>query len=391
MSDPDEVDLLKEGRSFFMRVNGSRSGGGWQLSSLPTHGPLISVVVIAYNRPKMLINVLKTLIGQTYSDLEIIVVLHGATTEVRNVVAKFQVTTRNLKSVSFPINLFDLNELTLMFRFVYKAGFEATSGEYVFFQSDDDFVATDFFSRMARLFIDNPACTTAIGLPQSHYWTDRRIVPPSPGAWMDRTTYMDGREAALFCWADPHEFMPNPGFSYVMRRDEVLKAKYFWGGFELTHLTQVMPFGVTGFDAKAAMFWGRGPQQGNVIGHSMPFPARKNLLLHWIQCNKTERVNAEVMWRDAFGPNSTKDLTRVLRTREDRSVVYLLAESLALGRIPTFLHVLRVAPPSFRTISSLKMWRIAVATFFHRLPESFRNFARKFVPSSVIKKVLTLE
>jgi hypothetical protein len=358
------------------------------MTSLPTHGPTISVVVIAYDRAEMIRHTLGTLLCQTYANLELVVVLNGATEEVRNVVNEYQAISSNLRAISFPVNVYDLFDWTLQLRYVYRAGFEATTGEYVFFQSDDDFVAGDFFSRMARLFIDNPDCTTAIGLPQSHYWADRRIVPPSPGTWMDRPTYIDGREAALSCLADPHEFMPNPGFSYVMRRDEVAKAKGFWEGFELTHLTQVVPFGVTGFDAHAGMFWGRGSHQGNAFGHSLPFSSRKNLYLHWLQCNKTERINGEIMWEENFGPDSTKDLSRLLRRREDEIAVEILAESLARGQFFTFLSVLRVTHPSFKTIGSSKMWRLALITFVSRLPESFKNNARYSIPSSVRRKIM---
>jgi glycosyltransferase involved in cell wall biosynthesis len=358
------------------------------LNILPTNGPLISAIVIAYDRPEMIRHALRALLDQTYRDLEIIVVLNGATEEVRHVVGEFQAMASNIEAVFFPVNIYDLDDFTLQLRRVYRAGFEASSGEFVFIQSDDDFVATDFFARMARLFMENPACTTAIGLPQSYYWADGSTVPPGPGAWMDRARYMDGREAALLCISSPDGFMPNAGFCYVMQREAILKAKYFWGGFEITQLTQVVPFGVTGFDAKAAMYWGRGQHQGNVQVDNLPFKSKHRLKLQYILLNQKERENAEVMWRLAFSSDSTKELTRVLRDREDEQTADLLAKSLSACLVSTFLRVFKVAPPSFRSLASRRWWRVLTVVFLWHLPHSLKVFVRAFVPSSLVKRVM---
>ncbi len=344
------------------------------MNILPTDGPLISAIVIAYDRPEMIRHALRTLLDQTYRDLEIIVVLNGATEEVRHVVGEFQATASKIKLVSFPDNIYDLDDFTLQFRKVYRAGFETCEGEFVFFQSDDDFVASDFFARMARLFMENPACTTAMGVAHDHYWSEGIFEPPPPGEWMDRTPYMDGRKAALLALADPNGFMPSAGFSFVMRREEVLKAKDFWGGFELTHLTQVVPFGVTGFDAAAAMYWGRGLHQGNIKVEGMHARRRYNLKLQYIRLNRIERANAVLMWSEAFGPNSTKELTRVLRDREDQETGKLLSQSLSAGRIPTFLRVLNVARPSGRSLWSRKTWR-EMAVIFHWRMRFLKGFS----------------
>jgi len=339
----------------------------------------------------MIRHALRALLDQTYRDLEIIVVLNGATEEVRHVVGEFQARASNVEVVSFPVNVYDWDDVTLVTRMVYRAGFEASSGEYVFLQSDDDFVATDFFARMASLFMENSACTTAIGLPESHYWADGSTVPPDPGAWMERARYMEGREAALHCIADPDEFMPNPGFSYVMRRGEILRVDGLWtNGINLPQVTQVVPFGVTGFDAKAAMYWGRGVHQGNVVVNSLSGKRHLRLKLGYLQLDQRIRASAELMWSEAFGSDSTKELTRVLRSFEDEQTAELLAKSLSAGRVPTFLHVLKVGRPSLSSLGSFRWWRVFAVVFLWHLPSSVKAFVRAFVSSSVVKRVMKI-
>lgn len=319
------------------------------MKDLPQNGPLISAIVIAFNRPKMLENSLQSLISQSYKDLEVVLVLNGATTEVRQVAEMLGPKIRNFTVVSFPINVFSIENLPIVFRYVYRAGFDASSGEYVFFQSDDDFVADDFFARMAKLFIDNQSCTTAIGMPHSYYWAEDEVVPPDPGPWEQRATYMDGPTAA-YSSMSVSGFTQNPGFSYVMRRDAIMKAKDFWGGWELTQLAQVVPFGVAGFDRKAIMYWGRGEHQGNVQVNRFRARDHLRIRLQEFQMEKNSRLSAEEMWVDGLGKATTKKLTRVMRLNEDIRKHRLLIKSFFAGEIYFFVKNFWRCSPGIRII-----------------------------------------
>lgn len=319
------------------------------MKDLPQNGPLISAIVIAFNRPRMLEKSLHALINQSYKDLEIVLVLNGATTEVRQVAEVLGPKIRNLRVVSFPINVFSIENLPIVFRYVYRAGFEASNGEYVFFQSDDDFVADDFFARMARLFIDNQSCTTAIGMPYSYYWAEDRVVPPDPGPWEQRATYMDGPTAADLSMSLPW-FNPNPGFSYVMRRDAIMKAKDFWGGWELTQLAQVVPFGVAGFDPQAIMYWGRGEHQGNVQVDRFSTRDHLRIRLQEYQMETNSRLFAEQMWTNGLGKATTKRLTHVMRRNEDIRKHRLLIKSFFAGEIYFFVKNFWRCSPGIRII-----------------------------------------
>ena len=345
--------------------------------NLPVHGPKISVVLIAYDRPSMVEHALKTLTGQTYQDLEIVVVLNGATPEVRTTVAEFQTRSNNVSEVNFPVNIYNLDDFSLQIRTVYRAGFESTTGEFVFFQSDDDYVAQDFFSRMARLFIENGRCHSAIGLPCSHYWSDDRILPAEEGAWSKRSTYMPGTTVALRSLDSRTYpgFMPNPGFSYVMSRDGILKAEDFWGGFEMTQLTQVVAFGESGFDPLAAMYWGRGTHQGNVMVDTLPIRRSAALKRMYVSENQKERAVAYAMWQAAFSRAESGELSRLMKAREEEQTVQVFVRSLSAGHVSDAWKAVRlVGIPSMSFVSMLSL-------------QMLRSIARLLTPRSVRERI----
>lgn len=344
----------------------------------------MSAVLIAYSRTVELQRSLGALTAQTHPNVEIVVVLNGATAPVRDIVQQFQRKVNNIKVVSFPVNIYDLHDWPLQLRYVYRAGFEATTGDFVFFQSDDDFVANDFFARMAHLFGENEFCTTAIGLPHSHYWDSGVTESPAPGSWSLRPRFQEGWEAAVECVLRPKEFMPNPGFSYVMKRSEIMKADIFWQHFEMAHLAMVMPFGVTGFDKEAIMYWGRSETQGNVIGNNLPRHEMIKLKVHYLRQDRSNRRMATLMWRRSLEPEIVKKLAVAFRFRENHQTVYLLALSLSSLNLVQAVRVLRVGRPN---VQALACWRVFAVTFIFGLPRRLRRLSR-IVPSQTRQRLV---
>lgn len=101
----------------------------------------ISVIVPVYNSEKYLDNCLKSLIFQTYNNLEIICVNDGSTDESLSILQKYQNTDSRIKVVSQP------NKGVSSAR---NTAFEIASGDYVSFIDSDDWVLLNLY----QTFVD---------------------------------------------------------------------------------------------------------------------------------------------------------------------------------------------------------------------------------------------
>lgn len=124
------------------------------VSVLPQEAPLVSVGIPTYNRPDGLRRSLECIVGQTYSNLEIIVSDNASTNpRVAIVAAEFQARDSRIRYVRQPANFGP----TENFRFVLR---EAT-GDYFMWAADDDSWEPEFIARLAALLKDDPATGVA--------------------------------------------------------------------------------------------------------------------------------------------------------------------------------------------------------------------------------------
>ena len=111
--------------------------------------PLVSVGIPTYNRPEGLRRTLECIVGQTYSNLEIIVSDNGSTDpRVAIVAGQFQVRDSRIRYVRQPVNLGP----TENFRFVLHEAI----GDYFMWAADDDGWESEFIERLAALLEDDP-------------------------------------------------------------------------------------------------------------------------------------------------------------------------------------------------------------------------------------------
>jgi glycosyltransferase involved in cell wall biosynthesis len=101
---------------------------------------LISVVLPTYNRARLLGPAIRSVLAQTYGDLELIVVDDCSPDDTRAVVESFHdpriVYLRNTSNLKLPGSL--------------NAGFERSRGVYLTWTSDDNLYAPDAFREMAQ-------------------------------------------------------------------------------------------------------------------------------------------------------------------------------------------------------------------------------------------------
>lgn len=269
--------------------------------------PLVSIIIDTYYRPEMLKRAVNCILGQTYKNTELIIVNNGATPETIEYILALETKEEKVSLVHFKENQFSWDDPHLIVRVCYNAGLAATKGDIVFYQSDDDWVANDFIERMVKLFLGNPKCTTAIGRVVNSLY-DGTVI--NMYEVRERDTYINGYDLAIDLMDGAAKLVqPNPGHSFVIKRDILIKCGGFQDIFEYHQMLGIVPFGETGFDPEALMYWGRGPEQLNVI-------VNKDNKFFWgtyfINNIKSANYSLIEKWRSNFGDSGADKVKKHL-------------------------------------------------------------------------------
>ncbi len=236
--------------------------------------PLFTIITVTHSRFDFLRQALKEIMGQTYKNLEIIVVNSGATQEIIDYLIDTKVSDDRIKIVHFKENQYSDDDPLAVARVCFNAALEIATGNYVFYQSDDDLIANDYVEKMVKLFKDDPDCTSAAGFVKCMDGTGR-LLDEGPRATDYRPRYMPGHLLALnkLCEGEyGNDVLFNaPGTIFTFKREDLVKAGGYHMAVELSHLYGIVPFGITGFDETAFLYWRRHKDQANLkilaVGH----------------------------------------------------------------------------------------------------------------------------
>jgi len=214
--------------------------------------PVFTIIMDTFNRPALLRHAVEALFRQTYTHLEIILVNNAATPETVAYLHQLEAKDRRVKLIHFTENQFSWDNPMKLIN-CYNAGLAMATGDYVWYQSDDDWIADDYAEKMVRLFEENPECTTVAGMP---------VAVDSRGMLLDsghRTTnfrprYTPGHELSLDYLRGGNMYSA-PGTMFTIKRDVLVKAGGYHRNLEDSHLYGIVPFGVSGFDETARFYW----------------------------------------------------------------------------------------------------------------------------------------
>jgi glycosyltransferase involved in cell wall biosynthesis len=224
-----------------------------------TSSSLVSVIIDTFYRPKMLKNAVTHILEQTYTNIELIIVNNGATKETIEYIEEVIKTDSRIKVVNFEENQFSWDDPHKLIRICYNAGLENATGDLVFYQSDDDWVNFDFIEKMVNLFVNNEKCTSAIGRVVNCLYNGKVINMYDV---KERATYINGFDLAMdYILKENKIVQPNPGHSFVFKREILLKYGGFQDTFETHQILGIVAFGETGFDKSALMYWGRSSEE----------------------------------------------------------------------------------------------------------------------------------
>ncbi len=227
---------------------------------------MFTIITLAYNRLDYTRQSLEAMRSQTYKDLEIIVVNNGATSEIIDYLINVKASDNRVKIVHFKENQFWDNGDQIMLRVCCNAALKEATGEYIFYQSDDDLMANDYVEKMVKLFGDNPDCTSAAGIIK-HIDAQGQMLDKGSRTVNYRPRYMPGHLLVLntLCKGEyGNEVMFSaPGTVFTFKREDLVKAGGYHESMEFSQLYGVVPFGTTGFDEAAILYWRRHKDQTN--------------------------------------------------------------------------------------------------------------------------------
>ncbi|WP_293298914.1 glycosyltransferase family 2 protein [Pedobacter sp. UBA4863] len=115
------------------------------------HAPLVSVIVPVYNGEKYVQACLENLLGQTYKNLEIIVVDDGSKDQSGDIAQQF------------PVKLIRLAENKGLSA-ARNTGINAATGEYIHFMDVDDTINTDYYKNMVGAIMETGADVACGGM-----------------------------------------------------------------------------------------------------------------------------------------------------------------------------------------------------------------------------------
>ncbi|HAZ07876.1 MAG TPA: hypothetical protein DCZ01_04975 [Elusimicrobia bacterium] len=273
--------------------------------------PVFTAIVDTFYRPAMLKEAVDALRRQTHRDMEIILVDNAATPRTKDYLRAVTAEDSRVKLVRFEENQYSPEDPLKMLDACLNAALEEAAGDFVWYQSDDDYVSDDYAERMVSLFIENPDCVTAAGLPVAVDEGGRRL-DPEPRRSNYRPRFMPGRILAQDVLRGGRTMFGAPGTIFTVRREALLKAGGYHRAIELSQLYGIVPFGVTGFDETAVLYWRRHEGQLN-----KQLSARG-----WIGIDETRSLmrdwRIEERWR-VFGTEAAREVAARVEKRLSRT------------------------------------------------------------------------
>lgn len=121
-----------------------------------SNNPLVTVAVPTLNRPDFIIDTLKSIIAQTYDNLEIIISDNGSKNDVKALVKKFLDSDSRI--------VLYRNDETLPPAVHFNQCLDRAKGEYFVIICDDDFISENFIEELVNGFIKYPNVTLGLTL-----------------------------------------------------------------------------------------------------------------------------------------------------------------------------------------------------------------------------------
>ena len=116
--------------------------------------PAISVIILTYNRETLVARAIESILAQTFSDFELIIVDNGSSDRSGAIADEYAVKDNRVKVIHRERGNIGSGR---------NAGLDAAKGEYVAFVDDDDWAEPDFLEFLHNLAVENSADIAVCG------------------------------------------------------------------------------------------------------------------------------------------------------------------------------------------------------------------------------------
>lgn len=137
--------------------------------------PLISIVVPVYNVEGYLEKCMTSLLGQTYPNIEVILVDDGSTDASDAICERYVEADIRVQSVRLPENSGVSH--------ARNEGIRRAKGEFITFVDPDDYVKEDMLARLYQTLIEHKADISACGIEQIGFGEKTRRLRENPGVF----------------------------------------------------------------------------------------------------------------------------------------------------------------------------------------------------------------
>ncbi len=129
--------------------------------------PLVSIVIPTYNRSFMVLRLLRSIVKNTYKDLEIIVIDDMSSDQTyKGILTEFP-SLKNLKVIRNKRKLYTAGSRNL--------GIKSSKGKYIFFIDDDNVIEKDSINSLVSVFEGNEQ-TGELGLVNYSYADKKKLL-----------------------------------------------------------------------------------------------------------------------------------------------------------------------------------------------------------------------
>ncbi|QDU18488.1 glycosyltransferase family 2 protein [Urbifossiella limnaea] len=149
--------------------------------------PKLSVILPNYNHAAYLPRCVEAILGQSFRDLELVVIDDASTDNSRDILADYARRDPRVRFYQNPENRGVIATL--------NRALDLSRADYVFGAASDDYVLPGYFEKAMGLFAAKPDAGVVVGLAECLDDDDRlRVI--SPGVWADETCVMTPQEVA---------------------------------------------------------------------------------------------------------------------------------------------------------------------------------------------------
>ncbi len=183
-----------------------------------TSAPLVSVIVPIYNMEALLKRCVDSILNQSFSDLEIILVDDGSTDNSLQICYSYASAPKNIKVIKKENG--GLSSARL-------AGFDAAKGKYILFVDSDDYIRGDMVQKLVDSIEENKSDLVVCGYYEKKNSNEKVILPlQHTDILRDRNSIIDTYIKPLIDGISAKSFIP--GFIWIRLMKRALIQREFF-------------------------------------------------------------------------------------------------------------------------------------------------------------------